>query len=254
MKIKLADFVFEFQIENKKLYTHCLERYESFLTKENPDFKISAETLSLKKNPSEVKIISNETLEIKRGDFLFLLKEKKGYLKLRPSVYSFDSFLRVFSSFLSYKKSMALIHGALAEKNNIFYAFLGKSGSGKSTISKILKKKGFNILSDELFFIRTYKKNIKAYSSPFWGEMKGEGKYVQGKIKGLYFIKKSDINYKKDIDFSDFYPLFLKCLMNFSKEKNIVLSYLKTARRIFKNSKPSFLFFSKKDNSFVKLL
>ncbi|MEW5951133.1 MAG: hypothetical protein AB1637_04505 [Elusimicrobiota bacterium] len=254
MKIKLADFVFEFEIKNKKLYSHCLERYEGFLTKESPDFKISAETLALKKNPSEVRIISNQALEIKRGDFLFLLKEKKGCLKLRPSVYSFDSFLRIFSSFLSSKKDMALVHGALSEKDKILYAFLGKSGAGKSTISKILKKKGFNILSDELFFIRADKKNIKAYSSPFWGEMKGKGKYVRGKIKGLYFIKKSDINYKKDVDFSNFYPLFLRCLMNFSKEKKIVLSYLKTARRIFRNSKPSFLFFSKKDNSFVKLL
>ena len=254
MKIKLSDFVFEFEIKNKKLYSNCLERYEGFLTKESSDFKISAKTLPFKKNPSEVKIISNGTLEIKRGDFSFFLKEKKGYLKLRPSIYSFDSFLRVFSSFLSSKKNMALVHGALAERDKKFYAFLGKSGAGKSTISNILRKEGFDILSDELFFIFADKKNIKAYSSPFWGEMKGKGKYAQGKIKDLYFIKKSDINYKKNIIFSDFYPLFLRCLMNFSKDKNDILSYSETAYRIFKISKPSFLFFSKKDNSFAKLL
>lgn len=254
MRIKLADLVLDLEIKENSKLSVFLERYSGFLTEEKPDFTIITEFIPLKKNPSQVKIRQGNIIQIERGDFSFFLKGKKGYLKLRPSIYSFDSFLRVFLSFLSAGKNAALVHGALAEKNKKFHAFLGKSGAGKSTVSRILKKEGFSILSDELFFVYAGKKNIKAYSSPFWGEMKGRGRQAGGKIKRFYFLKKSKINYIQKMSFSDFYPLFLRCLMNFSKDREIISSFSTTALSIFKKSSPSFLFFSKKDKSFVKLL
>ncbi|NLI09680.1 MAG: hypothetical protein GX447_02840 [Elusimicrobia bacterium] len=254
MKIKLAETVFEFEIENKKLLKACLLRYKGFFSKEKTDFKIKVETASLKKNPSKVKIELAPFFKIERGDLTFFLDEKEGFLKLRPSIYSFDSFLRIFSSFLFSQKDIFLAHGALALRKKKFFVFLGKSGAGKSTISAILKKSGFKILSDELFYLSPKNKKLYVYSSPFWGEMKGRGKYFKGEAKEFFLLKKAGKNFRKKALFKVFYSLFLRCIMNFSKSKKEGLSISNAAFLTFKISKPDFLFFSKKDNSFVKLL
>ncbi len=254
MKIKLAETVIEFDIENRKLLSACKKRYKGFFSRAEADFRVKVKTCPLKINPSNVRIKSGRLIRVERGDFNFDLRGRKGFLETRPSIYSFDSFLRIFSSFLFSKESIFLMHGALAERKGDFFVFLGKSGAGKSTISSILSKSGFKILSDELFYIKAQAGKVLAYSSPFWGEMKGKGEYARGEAKSIFLIEKSAENFKKRAEFSFFYKQFLRCSMIFSKNKTAASAASGAACSIFKILRPKILFFSKKDNSFVKLL
>lgn len=254
MKIKLAETVFEFDICNKKLLSTCENRYRGFFCHQKSDFTIKVKTARLKKNPSKVEIKNGRILRISRGDFNFILYRDKGFLETRPSIYSLDSFLRIFSSFLFPKKNIFLVHGALSHRNGLFFAFLGKSQAGKSTISSILEKKEFKILSDELFYLKAKGKKILFYSSPFWGQMKGSGEYACGRAKSIFLLRKSKKNFKKRAKFEVFLQTFLRCSMIFSKSKRDAYALSKAACLIFDILDPEILFFSKKGNSFVKLL
>ena len=91
-----------------------------------------------------------------------------------------------------------MLHAAALGKNGKGYVFPGKSGAGKSTISKMFLKseargkrqevrnnslvtRHFSLstnilLTDELIPVRIEKSVVKIYGSPFWGEMKNKGK------------------------------------------------------------------------------
>jgi hypothetical protein len=83
---------------------------------------------------------------------------------------------------------MLLIHGAGYHYRNETYLFPGRSGAGKSTITRLLGKK--DALSDELTLLHLDETGIIAYSTPFWGELQQGGKYtLSGKLKGIFTLR-----------------------------------------------------------------
>lgn len=91
----------------------------------------------------------------------------------------------------------AIIHGATLKKHEKVYLFCGKSGNGKTTISRISQE--FTIvLSDELSIIMPdVNKNFICYDSP-WKQLESRDKDigVNGRLYDISFINKSDKNYR----------------------------------------------------------
>lgn len=56
--------------------------------------------------------------------------------------------------YLSLKDELLILHGSLVRKNNISIAFIGKSGSGKSSIASYLSKNGWQVMSDDVVILR----------------------------------------------------------------------------------------------------
>ncbi len=186
--------------------------------------------------------------KIKRKDFYFY----NGKLFIKPNIYSFDSFLRCYFSYILNKTDGLLVHSSCINVNKKTFLFVAKSGGGKSTIAKIFS--GFNVLSDELVALRIIKNNIFVYSTPFWGEIESNSKEsFKFKLNKIFFIKKSDKNFEQQINKKTAFIKFLKCIMNFSNDGNIIINVIKKASLILSQTPFCTLHF-KKDKSLINYL
>lgn len=184
-------------------------------------------------------------LTIVRKDFLFKADKKSKKLLIKPDIYSFDSFLRVYVSYLLNCGDGFLIHSSGFNYKDKAFIFIGKSGAGKTTIANIFSK--FNILSDELVALRIIEGKFFAFSTPFWGEMKNEEKNLKSKLKKIFFIKKHNDNREVGIRKKEALLKILRCVMNFSKEKE-ALKKIASKAVFLAEVDSSELFFSKSES------
>jgi hypothetical protein len=102
--------------------------------------------------------------------------------------YSFDSWLRVFCTLCGAGDGRLLMHSAAHHDAGGIYLFPGRSGSGKSTITRLLGKG--SALSDELVLVSRGGDGIRASSTPFWGELrKGTGTVFDAPVRGIFFLR-----------------------------------------------------------------
>ena len=91
----------------------------------------------------------------------------------RAAIYSFDSFLRILYSLILVQEGGFLLHAASVVRDGQGYAFMGKSGAGKSTIAAHSPEQ--SVLSDEISLIKKVEADYRLYSTPFWGEQEIKG-------------------------------------------------------------------------------
>lgn len=270
MKINISGFCFEFNSKQKTI-KKLSRRYSSFLGKGRSDFVFNIEFCKRPSLPFKPKIsLSKNRLIIERGDFSceLNLKTRKGLIEITPKIQSFDSFLRVLCGWLLINNDGFLLHSAGAMINNKAYLFIGKSGAGKSTISKILqrvenrkqkaknkkRKPEIEILTDELVPVRIEKGKVKIYGSPFWGEMKNDGENLSLNLDKIFILKKSAGNSAVYASSAEVYKIILRCVMSFSKQKSDFLKVSKTINEICRKIKVFDLNFSNKDDSFLNCI
>lgn len=208
IKIEISEIVIKFLFRNDSLVINeIFNRYKNFISNKKTRFVINVFFDDIKLKDKEVVLLKKG---FKRDDFYFNGRD----LRIKPNIYSFDSFLRVLISLNLNRENGFLIHSSGISKDGYAFIFAGKSGSGKTTIANFSKNK-FDILSDELIPIRIDKK-IYAYSSPFWGSMKKpENINLRCVLKNIFFIKKS--NKLKEIHSKNYFLKLISCIMNFSK-------------------------------------
>lgn len=112
----------------------------------------------------------------------------------------FRILLRFIIQKLLTKNRGVMIHCSAIKKNNNAYIFLGKSGSGKSTISQLLKRHS-SVLADDIAIIR---KNSKGeyllYQTPFIeSNMNFAKNHNPSFLKQINVLKKSTIHKKINI-------------------------------------------------------
>ena len=107
----------------------------------------------------------------------------------RAAIYSFDSFLRILYSLMLVQEGGFLLHAASIVRDGQGYAFMGKSGAGKSTIAAHSPEQ--SVLSDEISLIKKVNANYLLYSTPFWGEQEIKGGNYCFPLQGIYQLKQS---------------------------------------------------------------
>lgn len=86
--------------------------------------------------------------------------------------YAFDTTLMLLYTFASSKHGTILIHASAVEYDGKGYVFLGKSGTGKSTHSRLWLEtiEGAELLNDDNPIVRIVNGNVKIYGSPWSGK------------------------------------------------------------------------------------
>ncbi len=86
--------------------------------------------------------------------------------------YAIDTALMLLYTFASSKHDTLLVHASAIELNDIGYLFLGKSGTGKSTHSRLWIEniQGAKLLNDDNPIVRTIEGNVFVYGSPWSGK------------------------------------------------------------------------------------
>lgn len=211
------------------------KRYEGFFTEHAPDFIIDVDVKNLREliskdfsessgSPDDVivKAVKTDTgYWIKRYDNPFEarvnLKTGRVQTKLVLNEYCFDSFLRIFYSFMLLERKGFLIHASAIIKDSGGYAFFGESGSGKTTIARLSKLE--SVLTDELAIIAQNGSHHLIYGTPFWGEFEKGGRNVGTRLSGLYHLKKDTRNYLVQLDVPEAMRAMMGCIFFFAKDK-----------------------------------
>lgn len=113
-----------------------------------------------------------------------------------PFSYPFDQALII--NLLSRGRGL-LVHACAVNYKGQGLLFVGKSGSGKTTISNLWHvNNGASILSDDRIIIRKIDGRFKIYGTPWYGT----GKFASSEsasLRGIYFLKHSPRNNLKPI-------------------------------------------------------
>jgi len=136
---------------------------------------------NFKRRPDSVSVNCGEQL-------LTTANGEKGIIN--PISYPLDQILLMYALA---EREGALVHASAVEINGKAYMFPGKSGAGKSTISRLFADRGRELLSDDRIVTRKIDDSFYAFGTPWPGDA---GIAVNRKLPlaGIFFILKGDEN------------------------------------------------------------
>lgn len=127
-----------------------------------------------------------------------LLMDKENGLTtyFTPLSYPLDQLLLMY---ILAGKSGALLHAAGVSMNNKGYIFPGRSGTGKSTLSRLfLGRDTAEMLSDDRIIIRKIDGKFKAFGTPWAGDA-GIAENKSFPLYGIFFIHHAEKNMIREI-------------------------------------------------------
>lgn len=209
---------------SKSFFDSFLRKYSAFLLEGDKGERFEVDVLFVRELPCLVENITmlGNPLRIVGDFFVFEECDRfKGNLFLRDNIYCFENFLR---SFISYKISFnngILIHSAGAVFRGSGMCFGGESGSGKTTISKMIED-DFSILSDEICALRLTNEGFCIYSTPFWGNFKKPKTFNQKAIlKVIFMLSHSRKTFVRRLTYHDAFKRIMRITLNFSKDLTV---------------------------------
>jgi len=101
-----------------------------------------------------------------------------------PIAYPLDQLLLMYA--LAHRKG-ALIHASGVDFRGRGYMFTGRSGTGKSTLSRTFASEGYNVLSDDRIVARSIDGEFKMFGTPWSGEA-GIAQNKALPLCGIFFI------------------------------------------------------------------
>lgn len=240
------------------------KRYGRFSSGDGKAIQLEVYRVEGRREPFEPVVTSfGSSLEIKRGDFSawITLRHGTGNFAATASSQCLDAFLRSFISFMLIRSGGFMLHSAGLVKGGRAYIFLGKSGAGKSTLSKLAASgphprsgAGVEVISDEINLLRFEKGRFRVYGSPFWGEMRADGRQGSWPLGGIFLLKKAKTNRLSPCSKPEALKLLLRCLVNFDVNPVTAEQVLANASCLLKKTRFVRLAFSKADSGFLSFL
>jgi len=226
IKVTFSDTVFK--KERKDLILFIKKKYKSFLTTKTDPFNF---TIKFVESIKPVTFF-NRNKKIAYLIYYKKITEKEYITFYFINVFEFQNIIyHILLSYLKNIKNGFMIHASanIINKNEII-VFLGKSGSGKSTICKMLNSY-FPAFASDTLIIKKLKNNFFAFQTPFYEKdtwLKKE--YRNGFfIRSFFFINKSPHLNKilkiKDLKSSLLY--FIKQIISEKKINNYKLNLIK---------------------------
>lgn len=113
----------------------------------------------------------------------------------------FENYLRIFAAYAILMRGGLLLHSAGIVADNQAYLFMGCSGAGKTTLSRLALAEGVKILSDDInIVIPSQQGGYTVGAVPFAGELGHDSLEQSGRypLKGLFWLEKSlALSYEK---------------------------------------------------------
>jgi len=108
-----------------------------------------------------------------------------------------DYFIRTAYSLLVFQAGGVMLHAAGISRGGLGYLFIGHSGSGKTTISKL--SSDFLVLNDDLIILQPEGEEWRMFGTPFWNysQVKPTNKNVM--LTAIFCLEQSDYTDLKPI-------------------------------------------------------
>jgi hypothetical protein len=257
LRLEIAGFGLNFESDSAGIISILNTRYGRFGCPGRSGYDLKITEASGSQNPFKPAVLfDGRTLRLKRGDFEAAIdtRTRTGVVKVVPTEQCLDAFLRSFISFLLIRSGGFMLHAAGLVKNGKAYLFPGISGAGKSTLSKLAETSAGGVISDEINLIRLEKNRWRAFGSPFWGEMRADGRQGSWTLGGIYLLKKSSVNRISPCSEAEAYRTLLRCLINFSKDPETAGIVMANTARLAADAPPGRLEFSRENADFLTVI
>ena len=190
--------------KNQEFMAQTEARYANFISTETaPLLRVEVNILSeitgsnLPPDAERPEVMFNDGTE--RGTFAwqdisgeFDLVSGKARMSCTLSPIALNSFLRFVYSLVLLKGFGFLVHASGLIKNGRGYIFPGKSGAGKTTITRL--SPGATLLSDDIPLVKIGDAPL-IFGTPFWGDLAVAGEKTSAPLAGIYFPVKDRKNY-----------------------------------------------------------
>lgn len=131
--------------------------------------------------------------------------------------YALDSLLRMFLSWALLSEQGFLLHAATVVQQGKAHVFFGRSGAGKSTVSR-LSPHG-SVLTDEISLLKHVDGEWRAFGTPFWGEFRADGQNMSAPVAGFFRLVQSASNRVERLRPAELLKALLPCVLFFSSER-----------------------------------
>jgi hypothetical protein len=236
MVIAMAGLRLGFIIRDAAMADRIGRRYAGWLVKKGkPAIRFtcnfSARRRFARSAAPHVTLLPSGDRRMVRSDFDCVLTGNSGTVRLWRSIYSFDALLRVLIGTLLPPRGGLVLHAsALADRWNHGFVFAGRSGSGKTTVARLLKKQ--IVLNDEICAV-TAGRRPDVSGTPFWGEMgTGPAHNRRYSLAALYFLAKAPSTELIRLPPEEALRRLLACVCFFSRAARDFEPVLKTAAAI----------------------
>ena len=172
-RIKLVNKVIEINAFHESTKKYC----KDFLCEENPNYFITMTEEDLKNESS-----NSETGKVYVSEEISAL------------------YRRIADIFI--EENIAVLHGSSFKVNNSAFLIAAKSGTGKSTHSRLLKeylKDEFEYINDDKPLLEIKDDCLKLYSSP-WNGKERRGNNIDAPLKAIIFLNRGESNSYRKLD------------------------------------------------------
>lgn len=174
---------------------------------------------------------------LERGDFRAEWNPALGRGKIRQTAnpYSIDAVLRIVHSLVLAQQGGFLLHAASAVRNGRAFLFTGRSGAGKTTISRLAPPDA-TLMTDEISYVRRAEgssaeaeEGYAAYGTPFTGELAKLGENVKAPIATLYLLAQGAENRVEAVSEAEASRALLGNILFFAKDAELVAMVFQSA-------------------------
>lgn len=197
------------------------------------------------------------SLTIERGDLRAVLDLKAGHgrVEAAPNEQCLDAFLRSYISFSLLRSGGLMLHSAGIVRGGRAYLFPGVSGAGKSTLGRLAEASGrAELISDEINLVRPVRGRMRVFGSPFWGEMRADGRPGNWPLGGIFALRKASAGSLSPIGGAELLRLLLRCTVNFEKSREAASLALDNAAALAAAAPAGRLAFSRAGCDFIELI
>lgn len=184
-------------VEIKSVYEEVHKLCRDYISDENPCFSIET-------NQTDI------DFERKKSES----NDKKDGLNIRNFTDSYLETLAVYrkiaNNFLD--RNIILFHGSVVAVDKTGYLFTAKSGTGKSTHTKLWREyfgeRAF-MVNDDKPLIKINEKNVTVYGTP-WNGKHNLSQNTSVPLKAVCILKRSEKNHIEKITKSEAYPMLIQ--------------------------------------------
>jgi hypothetical protein len=225
--IKIGDIPIRVFTDDRNFLRVVQDRYVGFLSSETHagiDLKLDLTAPGQISSEEDVRVARDSVRwSAERGDFRLDWDSQTGRGLVRQSAnpYSLDGALRILHTLLLARREGFLLHAASAMRNGQAFVFFGRSGAGKTTISRLAPADA-TLLTDEVSYVRRDAETYLAYGTPFTGELAKVGENVSAPIAAVYHLVQAPDNRLALMTPADAVRALLESVLFFAEDAELV--------------------------------
>jgi hypothetical protein len=187
---------------------------------------------------------------LSRGDFEARYDPgiRRGVVRQSANRHSIDSVIRIIHTLTLANDCGFLLHSASAIRNGRAFLFAGRSGAGKTTLSRHVPPDAC-LLSDEVSYVRKSGAEFQAWGTPFTGELGTPGANRAAPIEALCFLRQAAENRLVAIGEPEALQLLLTNVLFFAHDAELVARVFDSAGEFVARTKAFRLEFTPGDRA-----